>query len=148
MKGFARGESLCEGRMRETCTSGSTRGLFDPPVQFRLEPHPASLLVLSLVSQEQPDRFLGAKLGDTKDIERRSRTSALRSMPRGVLPRGKPSRLRRRMRARMPSTINERSNSAIVPMIWNISLPLGVLRSQLSFRLTNVTPAPQARRGS
>ena len=44
------------------------------------------------------------------------------------------------MPARMRSTINDRSNSAMAPTIWNISLPEGVLKSQLSLRETKVTP--------
>ena len=58
--------------------------------------------------------------------------------------RGRPSRtpfafaLRRPARTR--SWIRARSNSAMAPMIWNISRPAGVVRSKLSRRETKAIP--------
>jgi hypothetical protein len=43
--------------------------------------------------------------------------------------------------ARTRSWIRARSNSAMAPIIWNMSRPEGVLKSMLSLRLTNATPS-------
>ncbi len=60
-----------------------------------------------------------------------------------TITRGLPSRLpfarAFRKPARTLSWMSARSSSAIVPMIWNISRPEGVLKSRLSRKLMNAT---------
>ena len=70
----------------------------------------------------------------------RSRRIAWRSTSRGLRPMRRPSSWARRIPARTRSTISERSNSAIAPMIVMTARPNGPAVSIFSRRLTNSIP--------
>src|ERR1019366_6864382 len=77
---------------------------------------------------------------DHENPSRRSANTRLASTWARGLPNFLPLARALRSPALTLSWISDRSNSAMAPMIWNISRPEGVLKSRLSRKLTKATP--------
>ena len=112
-------------------------------------PHPSVVgavdLPAALTTVPKPTPSCTAIVRQPSPCERERRISEM-----STATDGRPSRLPLARALRRPaltrSCISDLSNSAIAPIIWNMSRPDGVLRSRLSRKLMTRTSGEQSRR--